>query len=87
MAVAKKACVKAVGRNRIKRVIRESFRQVLAAQSAENALDIVVLPTVMATNLSNKALDESLLRHWRRLINKADSRGSASQQERPRTQR
>ena len=43
MAIAKKACAKAVGRNRIKRVIRESFRHVMADQTPENALDIVVL--------------------------------------------
>ena len=73
MAVAKKTCARAVGRNRIKRVIRESFRQQMAGQLPENALDIVVLPTAAATNQSNKALDESLAIHWQRLIRKADS--------------
>jgi len=87
MAVAKKACAKAVGRNRIKRVIRESFRQLMAGQTPDNALDIVVLPTAAATNQSNKVLDESLLAHWQRLIKKADSRYAENQQDQPRTQR
>ena len=37
MAVAKKACPKAVGRNRIKRLVRENFRKQMAGQlSPEN---------------------------------------------------
>ena len=74
MAVSKKACAKAVGRNRIKRVVRESFRSHLVASSKDNMLDFVVLPTAAATNQSNKALDESLLAHWKRLTRKAENR-------------
>jgi ribonuclease P protein component len=87
MAVAKKACAKAVGRNRIKRVIRENFRHIMATQTPEHALDIVVLPTALATNKTNKALDESLLAHWQRLMKKVDSRSSGNQQYQSRTQR
>jgi ribonuclease P protein component len=80
MAVAKKACAKAVGRNRIKRVIRESFREVMAGQAPEYALDIVVLPTAAATNQCNKTLERSLFAHWQRLIKKADSRYAGTRQ-------
>jgi ribonuclease P protein component len=71
MAVSKKACAKAVGRNRIKRVVRENFRKQMVGCTADNTLDFVVLPTVQAANQSNKALDESLSTHWQRLTRKA----------------
>ena len=74
MAVSKKACAKAVGRNRIKRVIRESFRSQLVASVKDNTLDFVVLPNAAATNQSNKLLDESLSAHWKRLNRKAENR-------------
>ena len=71
MAVAKKACPKAVGRNRIKRVVRESFRAQLAGQGMDGTLDFVVLPTAQAAGQSNRELSESLTVHWKKLINKA----------------
>jgi ribonuclease P protein component len=78
MAVSKKACARAVGRNRIKRVIRESFRTQLAGQTPQNALDIVVMPTVRAADQTNKKLAESLAAHWQRLSRKAGNRDSGS---------
>jgi ribonuclease P protein component len=86
MAVSKKACARAVGRNRIKRVIRENFRTRLAAQAPHTALDIVVLPTVQAANLSNKVLDESLTTHWQRLTRKAVNRDTGNRSDLLRTQ-
>lgn len=86
MAVSKKACARAVGRNRIKRVVRESFRTKMAGAAANSTLDFVVLPTAAATNQSNKTLDESLLTHWKRLIRKADDRSTGNRQDRQRTQ-
>ncbi len=74
MAVSKKACARAVGRNRIKRLVRESFRARLAGSASDNTLDFVVLPTMAAANQSNKALDESLSAHWQRLTRKAGNR-------------
>jgi len=67
MAVSRKACAKAVGRNRIKRVVRENFRCNMLGQTTEKALDIVVLPTARAASQSNKTLDESLSNHWQKL--------------------
>ena len=87
LAVSKKACAKAVGRNRIKRVVRESFRSQLAGQVAEETLDFVVMPTTSAANQSNKTLDESLSTHWQRLIRKSRDRNYGNQEDRLRTQR
>ena len=74
MAVAKKAIPHAVGRNRIKRLIRESFRHQMlgqmVGQSVEETLDFVVLPTAQAASQTNKALVESLSAHWQKLNNR-----------------
>ena len=82
MAVSKKAIAKAVGRNRIKRVIRENFRLKLDRSTLDKALDFVVLPTAEAANQSNKALDESLSMHWRRLVRKAFEASAGTRQDR-----
>lgn len=76
MAVSKKSCPKAVSRNRIKRIVRENFRTRLAGLETTLAMDFVVLPTAQAAAQSNQALDESLTRQWRRLIQKAEQAGS-----------
>jgi len=87
MAVAKKACVKAVGRNRIKRIVRENFRCQMLGPAMDNALDIVVLPTALAANQSNKTLDESLSSHWKKLTQKARVRNPGIPAEQLRIQR
>ena len=87
MAVSKKACSKAVGRNRIKRVVRESFRNRMLESTSENPLDMVILPTARATNQSNKTLDESLSIHWQKLARKAETRNTGGQPDQLRTQR
>jgi len=79
MAVSKKACTKAVGRNRIKRIVRESFRTQIAGQTTDAALDFVVLPTARAADLSNKDLGASLQIHWQKLINRAAQPGRTKQ--------
>ena len=90
MAVSKKACAKAVGRNRIKRVVRENFRNCMVPgsqnHSAEYTLDIVVMPTNLAASQTNQTLDESLSAHWQRLIKKAGNQGNGSRQDQIRTQ-
>ena len=85
MAVSKKACARAVGRNRIKRVVRENFRAQMVGCASDDTLDIVVLPTAAAANLSNKQLDESLSAHWQRLTRKAESRNTGNRQDQLRT--
>ncbi|MFC1689977.1 ribonuclease P protein component [Pseudomonadota bacterium] len=65
MAVSRQIDKKAVGRNRIKRVIRESFRQRFSDRGAP--LDIVVLPRRETATVCNKKLFRSLQSHWSRL--------------------
>ena len=87
MAVSKKACAKAVGRNRIKRVVRESFRNRMLGQAVETSLDIVILPTAHAAGQNNNTLNESLSTHWQTLTRKAGDRVTGSQPDESRTQR
>jgi len=68
LAISKKQCKKANGRNRLKRIIRESFRH---HQAGLAGLDIVVMNKAAATDASNNALVESLETHWQ---NCSDSR-------------
>ncbi len=87
MAVSKKACAKAVGRNRIKRVIRENFRTRMTGPKLDKSLDFVVLPSLAAANQCNKTLDESLTTHWQRLISKAENRNTGKRPDQQRIQR
>jgi ribonuclease P protein component len=61
MAISKKNCRLATDRNRIKRVVRESFRQ---HQTDLQGLDVVVMNQVAAGQASNKELFASIARHW-----------------------
>jgi len=65
MAVSRQVSKKAVERNRIKRVIRESFRKQFSGDGQR--LDIVVLPRRETASICNKALFRSLQSHWSRL--------------------
>lgn len=64
LAIGKKHCRRAVDRNRLKRIVRESFRQ---HKDRLGELDIVVINNPAAAQASNAALFDSLARHWRRL--------------------
>ena len=61
LAISKKKLAKAVARNRIKRIIRESFRQHLSLLAG---LDIVVLSHSCVIDTPNKVLFERLNQHW-----------------------
>lgn len=61
LAISRKHCRLATGRNRLKRVIRESFRQHLATLTG---LDVVVLAQSAAADADNRALFDSLAKHW-----------------------
>jgi ribonuclease P protein component len=67
MAVSRQVDKRAVGRNRIKRVIRESFRHRYAGNNV--TLDVVVLPRRETASMCNERLFRSLSGHWSRLEN------------------
>lgn len=72
LAIAKKHCRLATGRNRLKRVVRESFRR----HKAELAgLDIVVLNRPAAAQADNEQLFKCLEIHWQRCRNAVLSEG------------
>lgn len=63
MAVAKKRAKRAVDRNRLKRIIRESFR----CQQILFGVDIVVLPRDASVKAHNEDLCKSLDEQWTRI--------------------
>ena len=63
LAISKKNCRQATARNRIKRIVRESFRQ---HQDQLAGLDVVVMNQPAAKAGSNQQLFDSLTGHWRR---------------------
>jgi len=79
MAVSRQVDKRAVGRNRIKRVVRESFRHTFLTVPAittgkklnagqvgfiNPGTDLVVLPRHKSATISNKQLFSSLNSHW-----------------------
>lgn len=64
MAVSRRTAKSAVVRNRIKRLVRESFRH---GCDRLPCADIVVISRPPAAEASNKTLTRSLETHWRRL--------------------
>ncbi len=64
LAISKRIIKTAVGRNRVKRQVRESFRQ---HQRSLTGLDIVVLSRNAAPQASNPELVSSLQIHWQRV--------------------
>jgi len=63
LAVSKRAAKHAVDRNRLKRLVRETFR----LQSNLPRCDFVVMAKPMATEIDNSELRGSLERHFARL--------------------
>jgi ribonuclease P protein component len=71
MAVSRQIDRKASGRNRIKRVVRESFRRHFGPGGPLDStvpLDIVVLPRQGCASISNAELAASLDNHWKRIV-------------------
>ena len=68
MAVSRQVDKRSVGRNRIKRVIRESFRHCFAADSDAPVVDFVVLPRSECATICNRQLRHSLAKHWARIL-------------------
>ena len=67
MAVSRQVDKRAVQRNRIKRVIRESFRSRYGSKKNQGAADFVVLPRRQAASICSTELFSQLERHWKRL--------------------
>jgi ribonuclease P protein component len=65
LAIAARIVGNAVRRNRIKRLIRESFRQ---HQHELPAVDLVVNARSAARDADNAAITRSLEEHWRRVV-------------------
>ena len=71
LAIAKKSCRQATARNRIKRIVRESFRQ---HQEQLAGIDVVVMNQPAAAAANNRQLFDSLAGHWQhceRSVNRA----------------
>lgn len=64
LVVSRRTAKKAVVRNRIKRLVRESFRH---HHQRLHGLDIVVISRPSLTDQDNAAVRASLLQHWARL--------------------
>ncbi len=71
LAVSRRVSSKAVDRNRIKRQIRESFRQ---HQTLLQGLDVVVVANTAARTIANNEIRDALLQHWKRIIKKCKTR-------------
>ena len=68
MAVSSKVDKRAVQRNRLKRLIRESFRAHYVSDAGSHpVVDIVVLPRRAAVALSNAQVFDQLSGHWKRI--------------------
>jgi len=64
LAVAKKCAKRAVDRNRLKRLARESFRQ---HKQSLAGFDIVLLARHASVSATNQELLKSLEKHWSRI--------------------
>ena len=61
LAIGKKNCRLSTGRNRLKRIVRESFRQ---HREVLGGVDIVVMNQAAAAGAKNEVLFDSLETHW-----------------------
>lgn len=68
LVIAKKNIAKAVQRNRVKRLLRESFRH---NQGLLPTVDIVILARSGLATLTNEQITKKIERHWADLAQKA----------------
>jgi len=73
LAISKKNCRQATGRNRIKRVVRESFRQ---HQAELAGLDVVVINQPAARSAKNQKLFDSMSGHWEKCAEAGRGKGA-----------
>lgn len=64
LAVSRKVSLKAVVRNKIKRLIRESFRH---NKGRLGGFDIVVIARTASAKADPQKLDSSIMRHWQNI--------------------
>ncbi|MBL1276086.1 MAG: ribonuclease P protein component [Ectothiorhodospiraceae bacterium] len=69
LAISKRFIKHAVGRNRVKRLVRDSFRQ---HQSLLGNLDVVVLSREATARVNNRELTKALEAHWRRVVKRCE---------------
>jgi ribonuclease P protein component len=75
LALSRKAVPLAVNRNRIKRLVRESFR---SEQAHLGSIDVVIVGRRGLDQLENRDIRESLKKHWTRLSQRACKPSSSS---------
>ncbi len=69
LAIQKKILKRAVARNRVKRIVRESFRH---HQYLLGTLDVVVIGRQGLVRGDNRQLSNSLKMHWNRLVKQCE---------------
>lgn len=70
LAISKRRVRRAVARNRIKRLIRESFR---THQRQLRGLDVVIIARTAIEGVETTDFFLSLERHWKKIRNRCDS--------------
>ena len=76
LAISKKHCRAATTRNRIKRIVRESFR---LNQAKLAGLDVIVINQPAARTGNNRQLFDSLHGHWQKLEKTRADQGAQEQ--------